>query len=137
MLRFLGQDIPGLHGAPMPDPPRPVEVLTHYPGLNGDTEIRLGKGGRMIRYELLYFDRSFTTAQTLVAGLELFDRNVNKHGLLEEFGNVPRVFKAVTFKGAVLLRGAKRDVAGTLIRGSNVWHVPVLLTFYQLTSEVV
>lgn len=134
-LNFAGLPIPGINGDVQLESPSSEVVRTHYPGLNGVTEIRLGKGGRYIRYPVVLFDRGFTTAAHLVSLLKKFDDRVQTHGDLLETGNIVRRFHNVTFEGCVPLDQPIRDDAKTLVPGVAVYHCRALLTFFQTTTK--
>jgi hypothetical protein len=134
-LNFAGEPIPGSNGDVQYDAPMSSVVRTHYPGVNGETEIRLGKGGRAIRYPVWLYGAQFTTANALTAYLARLDERVQSHGDLRETGNITRTFRNVTFEGCVPLTQPIRDDARTMVPGATTYHCQAVLTFYQLTTK--
>lgn len=134
-LNFAGQPIPGINFDPQIDPPSAEVVRTHYAGLNGVTEVQLGKGGRYIRYQVELFDRSFTTAAHVIDLLKQFDDRVLTSGILRETGNITRTFRNCTFEGCTPFHLPIPDYAKTLVSGVVVYHCRAMLTWYQLTTK--
>lgn len=134
-LNYAGQPIPGIHESVDLDPPDNHVVRTHYPGLDGVTEVRLGSGGRYIRYYAILFDRSFTSAADVTNLLRKFDTKIGVSGTLRESGNINRVFNNCVFEGCKSLHAPIPDISRSLVRGIVVFHTRAILTWYQLSLK--
>lgn len=134
-LNFAGLPIPGFILASDHDPPSSEVERTHFAGLDGVVQIKLGKGGRYLRYLVELSDRSFTTAAPLTALLKKLDDAVQTDGRLVESGNFSRTFLNCTFEGCKKLYDPIPDYAKTMVAGVATWHCRVLLTWFQLTVE--
>ena len=118
---------------------RPVQRrVTKFFGVDGESVIKGGKGGRNIAVRMLIYDQSgspaFNTSRKLA---DFLDYTVGTDAL-EKNGTLTLVsdsdhspFADTTFDGMQVLDGPKPDAAGTL--GGNYW-AEVLLVFRQLTN---
>jgi hypothetical protein len=137
-LIFTGLTIPGITLDMRVAPPESHTVRTHYPGLKGTSEVRLGFGGRPIQFDFILTDPSFRKARDVQNLLAKFDEKVQEHGTLHvldaDDGTVRR-FLNVTFEGCVPTYQPIRDDAKTMQPNVATYHCGVQLSFWQLTTK--
>lgn len=131
-------DIPGVLAGDVVIEPRRVTVkVTSYFGVDGESEITGGRGGRGIHIPVLIQDASaFDTARKLA---DFIDYTVGTTALLKN-GTLDFVsasdhskFLNCTFRGVEFESGhsVKQDIGGTAGGG---WIAYCILHFYQLTD---
>ena len=98
-LKFNGSTLPGINGPPLIGPPLSRAIRTDFNGVNGASEIRLGRGGRGIEYPVWIFGSQFSSFNSVIEFLRGLDLSVNTHGTLSETGTVSRSFEFCTFDG--------------------------------------
>lgn len=101
MIKFLGVEIPGPHTSLLPLPPTPVFRDTHFPGVNGLSQIFLGQSGRQIQCDIWLSDKTWQQAGPvkLFDEIDRLDSIVGENGRLEELGTMGRSFDECTFLG--------------------------------------
>lgn len=132
-LIFKGEPIPGIILNVEQESPEPHFVRTHYHGLNGESEIRCGLGGRSLRFDMVLFDGSITDAEGMNFLLRKFDRRTQEHGILQRKGLIFNVWHDVTFIGCRPWHEPIPDDARTLVAGKVVYHVRATLLFHQVS----
>lgn len=134
-LIFTGLIIPGITLDMRVGSPESHVVRTHYPGLKGASETRLGTSGRPIEFDFILKDRSFRQAVNVQQLLAKFDAKVQEHGtlhVLDSDDTTVRRFLNVTFEGCTPLYQPVRDDAGTMVPGYVTYHCGVRLSFFQV-----
>lgn len=131
-IKFPGLTFPGVHGPVLHNAPALQTVRTKFPGVLGESEIRLGRGGRTIEIDLRLASSSYTTAAAVDSQLRKYAKAVGTHGVLEITGNLKHSFPNCTFEGATQLEDILPDPAGTLTGTANVYHTAIRLRWYQL-----
>jgi hypothetical protein len=136
-LIFVGEIIPGITLDMRVGDPESHTVRTHYSGVKGGSEVRLGHGGRVIEFDFILASPTFRTAVIVQQLLAKFDSRVQEHGtlhVLDHEGTTVRRFLNCTFEGCTPLDQPIRDDARTMILGLiPTYHAGVRLTFYQVT----
>lgn len=133
MLTFNGA-IDGTHGPVTMEPPLLHSKIVKFWGVNGETELRGGRGGRILECRI-WLHNGYSTYRALGRELESLDRRVGTHGTLTIRGNggYQRQFRNCTFLGftpdGLPGSGPVRDVAGTLDGG---WWIAGTLRWRQL-----
>jgi hypothetical protein len=136
-LIFTGMTIPGITLARRVAPPQPHAVQTHFAGVKGASEIRLGQGARPIDYDFILSDKSFRKRVDLERLLAKFDAKILEHGTLHELdsdGTTVRRFLNVTFLGCAPIYDPLRDDARTMVSGAVTYHCGVHLSFWQVNA---
>lgn len=130
-LTHNGFGFEGHWSSPVFAPAENYNSRTHFAGVHGVSEIRLGRGGRGFAINLWHYG-GFTNETDIEASLQTIEKHANANGDLVLNNNLQRTYKDVTFEGFAILDGPKRDVAGTL---GGKWWVELELYFIQLSVE--
>ncbi len=141
-VEFNGNFFNGTHESPVYVPPALQTVRTHFAGVIGESEIRLGAKSRPIYIPILLHDK-YPTSALLFAALDLMDSLVGDHGELRinalPYGGVPRVFPNCTFEGFAKGQspdtGPLADNVGLLDGTKPSWWVQGVLQFHQLSTQ--
>lgn len=137
MLKFQSKTLPGTLGSVLYAGPESRVVRTPYAGVDGESEIRAGHGGRDVVLELTIHDEYDTFAKLHNKGIKPIEAVINETGTLRiDSGGVKLVLKDCTLDvfQPIPLPGqptpeALLDVAGTLDGG---WFQTFQLRFRQL-----
>lgn len=130
-LYHNGQGIPGIYENPHVSALESQNSRTKFQGVHGVSEIRGGRGGRVIQLTHQFFNGFNTEANWNQAWIAL-NKRTNDHGTLELRGNLLWYLQDVTFEGVELVFGPLPDAAGAQDGG---WWSTLLLTFYQTSIE--
>lgn len=139
-ISFPNVPLPGTHQSPQGPNLQLATERTHFAGVNGETELLLGRVGGEIVIPLILHSTSFTSAQAVADHLRLLRLVRGEHGDLVITGNAPQTFRNVTFEVFIPdARGIMPDVGGTLnTTGSSsvtYWFCAGVARFYQLSSQ--
>ena len=158
-INFEGTgDLKGYHTSLRADPPQAKVIRRHFFGLNGETEIFGGKGGRVIQCDMLLTDKNWKAASDVRDYLNTLDSIVGDHGELKEYDigadelsdpDPDTLFPDCTFMGATprSIEGREdwsiqRDQFGGLFPGDpedfinngGSYFTLAVLRWYQLLS---
>lgn len=121
-------DIPGILLAFQPSSWKPVSRNTHFANAKGESEIRMGHGGRTLQFHVVihnnYDQAGITRAINSVIGRINQSMSLKIDGW-DEFPNC-------TLKAWIPIAGPLEDLAGTLDGG---WWAEGVLGFRQLSPE--
>ncbi len=118
----------------MTSPPSTHVTRTKFAGLIGESEIRLGRGGRTVQYFITICHASFTSVDILTQFLIDMENQHQVNDILIESGTINRTFPDCTFEGFTPSSSQLQDVAGTLITSvTGTWFVQGTLQWYQLS----
>ncbi len=142
MIKFNGEDIHGTHESPVFQAPALQTVRSYFAGVQGESEIRLGRKGRPITINIVLHN-GYSQPESLVAQLRNLEQKVGNHGVLQivagQWGGVPQTFKNCTFEGFTKDpspdAGPLPDNAGTLDGGVPSWWIRGVLVWHQLSVE--
>lgn len=130
-LQFNNVDIPGICMPPSIGTPAVDVVRTKFKGVNGDSEIRGGRGGRMIEYPVAIFDTAFSSFASVQAFLDKLDSLVCTNGTLKESGTITRTWKDCTFEGFDNQGNSILPIIGVGMTGS--YWIKGVCRWYQLS----
>lgn len=131
-IKFPGLTFPGTHGPVLHNAPMLQTVRTKFPGVLGESEIRLGRGGRMLEIDLRLASSGYTSSAAVDTQLKKYAKAVGTHGTVEITGNLKHSFPNCTFQGATQLEDILPDPPGTLTGTANTYHTLIRLSWYQL-----
>lgn len=142
MITFDALDIPGTHEAPIASAPLNHSIRTKFASVNGESEIRLGRGGRLITCRIIIHG-GYQSYNALDQKLSELDQAVNRNGDLNftpgPFGGLQRTYQACTFQGFEKdpenTGGPLPDNIGLLDGTKPSWWVHGTLTWYQLSTD--
>lgn len=141
MLVFNNQQIYGTHWALIPSAPDLQLKTTKFMGVNGESAIRGGRGGREISCHICIHN-SFATARALTTFLRLLDTLVGSYGELRETRQSGKGIDQEPFRECVFLGfwmdpqyGIIPDLSGTLDGANPSWHCEGTLRWRQLSVE--
>lgn len=128
-LSFDGTAFQGTHGGARYTPIAIRPARFKFPGVDGVSEVRLGKGERAITYDITIHG-AFANASDVVSHLAEIDAVVDTHGALVESGTVTQTFANCTFHGFE----PTSNILPGILGGSEVggWFVVGRLAFVQL-----
>jgi len=129
-IAFNGTPIPGWHERIAAAKPMLQTKRTKFAGINGESEIVLGTGGRALECKIWINSPSFGSSQSLAQFLAQLDGLVGSHGPLVETGSVQQTFNDVTYEGFVP-SGPYLPVVGGVGMNAGTWFVEGTLHFYQ------
>lgn len=137
-ITYGGLTIPGAHGAPKITPYEPKTLRRYHAGLQGQTEVRLGIGGRTIDIEVWIFN-GFSTYTELQDWLKnnLDAKAVETNASLVLTGDTfnSYTFENCTFDGFERTAPPIPDVAGTVDTETGKWFIEGILHFWQLKAS--
>lgn len=142
MIKFNGEDIHGTHESPAFQAPAHQTVRTPFAGVQGESEIRLGRKGRAIAINIILHN-GYSQPAALINQLRALEQKVGNHGILQivpgPWGGVPQTFKNCTFEGFTKDPspdgGPLPDSVGTLDGSKPSWWIRGTLMWYQLSVE--
>ena len=132
----------GTHEAPTAQAPELQTVRTKFAGVIGESEIRLGTGGRNITVPIVLHD-GYTSSWQLQERIREYEGWVGDHGTLEVFSDevsgVDAEYPNCTFEGFFKDpspdAGPLPDYVGLLDGYTPSWWVRGVLVFRQLSIE--
>lgn len=126
MLTFNGQAILGTHGAVRCMAPEARSVDTPFAGLDGVSEIRLGRGLHVLEFPQvwIYDANQLRTDAAVREYLKQLDDLVQTHGTLVETVTGTETWEHCTFLGFERQDDVRPDVGGML--GGGYWTRGVL-----------
>lgn len=141
-LTHDGGTFHGTHESPTMTAPELQTVRTKFAGVVGESEIRLGTGGRNITVPIILHNR-YANSSRLMQRLEEYEGWIGDHGTLgfttDELGGIDAEFPNCTFEGffkdASPDAGPLPDMVGLLDDYTPSWWVRGTLVFRQLSIE--
>lgn len=142
MISHANLNISGTHESPVHQAPMNHSIRTKFAGVNGESEIRLGRGGRLITCRIMLHG-GYSAFGELNSVLSELDHHVNEFGDLVfsrgAYGGLDRTYQACTFQGfekdADPDSGPLPDLTGLLDGTPGSFWVRGTLTWYQLATE--
>lgn len=139
-IQFQDVPLPGTHQSPQGPNLQLAAQRTHFAGLNGETELLLGRMGGEILIPMILHSTSFTSAAAVADALRTLRLARGEHGDLIITGNAPQTFRNVTFEAFIPdARGILPDIGGTLnssgAASTTYYFCGGVARFYQLSTQ--
>lgn len=130
MLTFAGNPFPGFHERVMADKPMLQTKRTKFAGILGESEIRLGAGGRQLSCRVWLNSPAYGSAAAVANAMGVLDAAVGTNGDLVETGAISQTWPDCTFEGFVPSSSILPAVGSGMPQGS--YFVEGELFWYQL-----